>query len=58
MDRPRIAKRPDSTTSAAAQGIQVFGLIILSVGAGLIFIPAGIVLFGAGMVFVGIAMEY
>ena len=56
VDRSRIATKPESTTHAGT-GIQVLGLIVLSVGAGLIFIPAGIVIFGAGLIFAGTTME-
>lgn len=57
VERPRIAKQPDSTTNHAGSAVQLIGLILLSVGAGLVFLPAGVMLFGAGLVFAGTTME-
>lgn len=54
VDRPKAATKPTSSTGPA---VQILGLIVLSIGASLIFIPAGIVIFGAGLIFAGTTME-
>lgn len=37
--------------------LQLAGLAVLAVGAGLIFIPAGICVAGVGLVLIGMALE-
>jgi hypothetical protein len=37
--------------------LQVFGLVAVAVGAGLVYIPAGVMVAGVGSVLFGLALE-
>ena len=56
MDRSKQTTKPDPVVSAAT-ALQVFGVVILSIGLGFIHVWIGLVAFGVGLVLIGVAME-